>query len=454
MCEQQDIEARRAQDLKRWHRRVADRRTRGKCIRCGKRPPEPHRSDCEPCAEKRRKADLERHHRRIAERTALGLCPRCGKQPPAPERFLCEPCGEKRNRASRALHKVRQAAGRRRPRVLRAVPGEEAGGGPREIRRRESRRVEIRRGQPGRQEKERPRQEQAPPEGEDRGGALYPLRQTALDRGRNHLPALPRQEAGGGAPEILRPAPGRALHPVRSGGDRRAVALHPMCRHRGGQLRPRAEERALAQALRRTEGQGPLHGVRSALPSQRKLAAGRDPDPRLRTDPHPPLRAVAAHVGPQAEPRRPALLRHLQGQLLDLPVQAAVQKTPVALQRETDRVRQRQAKHSIRIRPGQVVRRRHARDEHRRPDRRRARHAPQWLQGTARPPHRPATRLLRPSPPGRDPQGHPPNAPTATPLPCVRPNVLRSMQRSGSVNDRPACSICAAIARTALSYPG
>ena len=78
MCERQDIEARRAQDLKRWHRRVAERRASGTCIRCGKRPPQPDRSDCDPCAEKRRKADLERHHKRTAERTALGLCPRCG----------------------------------------------------------------------------------------------------------------------------------------------------------------------------------------------------------------------------------------------------------------------------------------------------------------------------------------------------------------------------------------
>ena len=41
MCERQDIEARRAQDLKRWHRRVAERRASGTCIRCGKRPPQP-----------------------------------------------------------------------------------------------------------------------------------------------------------------------------------------------------------------------------------------------------------------------------------------------------------------------------------------------------------------------------------------------------------------------------
>ena len=111
MCEQQDIEARRARDLKRWHRRVAERRANGTCIRCGKHPPEPHRSECGPCAEKRRKADLERHHKRAAERAALGLCPRCGKRPPAPERSQCEPCLAKDAAAGRARDARLRAAG-------------------------------------------------------------------------------------------------------------------------------------------------------------------------------------------------------------------------------------------------------------------------------------------------------------------------------------------------------
>ncbi|MDE0389760.1 MAG: hypothetical protein OXI75_13760, partial [Rhodospirillales bacterium] len=67
MCEV-DIEARRARDLERWHRRTAERRSRGLCLQCGKRPPAPHRSQCEPCIEKRRSADLARYHRRTAER--------------------------------------------------------------------------------------------------------------------------------------------------------------------------------------------------------------------------------------------------------------------------------------------------------------------------------------------------------------------------------------------------
>ena len=53
----EDIEARRARDLERYHRRTAERRAKGLCLKCGKRPPAPHRSQCEPCAEKRRPAD-------------------------------------------------------------------------------------------------------------------------------------------------------------------------------------------------------------------------------------------------------------------------------------------------------------------------------------------------------------------------------------------------------------
>lgn len=53
MCDH-DIEvARRARDLERYHRRTAERRTQGLCLKCGKRPPAPHRSQCEPCIEKR-----------------------------------------------------------------------------------------------------------------------------------------------------------------------------------------------------------------------------------------------------------------------------------------------------------------------------------------------------------------------------------------------------------------
>ena len=92
---EQDVATRRARDLERYHRRTAERRAKGLCPKCGKRPPAPHRTQCEPCAEKQRARDLERYHRRTAERIARGLCPKCGKRPPAPHRTQCEPCAEK-----------------------------------------------------------------------------------------------------------------------------------------------------------------------------------------------------------------------------------------------------------------------------------------------------------------------------------------------------------------------
>ena len=101
MCEQEDIKARRARDLERWHRRAAERKSSGTCTSCGKAAPAPGRTRCEPCLEKRRAADRRRHHRRTADRLARGMCPRCGKRPPAPERSTCAPCSAKDNRASR-----------------------------------------------------------------------------------------------------------------------------------------------------------------------------------------------------------------------------------------------------------------------------------------------------------------------------------------------------------------
>ena len=110
----QDIEARRARDLERFHRRTAERRARGLCLKCGKCPPATGRTVCEPCAAKKRPADGERFHRRTAARITQGLCPKCGKQPPAPGLSLCEPCTEKRNRASRARDARLKAAGKPR----------------------------------------------------------------------------------------------------------------------------------------------------------------------------------------------------------------------------------------------------------------------------------------------------------------------------------------------------
>ena len=108
---EQDIEFRRARDLERYHRQTAERRARGLCVKCGKRPPEPGRTQCEPCAAKKRPADRARHHRRTAERVDRGLCPKCGKRAPAPGRSQCEPCLEKDRAAGQARDARLRAAG-------------------------------------------------------------------------------------------------------------------------------------------------------------------------------------------------------------------------------------------------------------------------------------------------------------------------------------------------------
>ncbi len=111
---------RRARDFERYHRRTAERRAKGLCLKCGKRPPATRRSQCEVCIEKCRPVDLERYHRRTAERRAKGLCPKCGKQPPAPDRSVCEPCNEKTNRASRLRDARLRAEGKPRRNMDRA----------------------------------------------------------------------------------------------------------------------------------------------------------------------------------------------------------------------------------------------------------------------------------------------------------------------------------------------
>ena len=110
----QDLEIRRARDLERYHRRTAERRAQGLCLKCEKQPPAPLRSQCEPCAGKKRPADRARHHRRAAERTTQGLCPKCGKQPPAPELSVCAPCAEKKRIAGRVRDAGLRAASKPR----------------------------------------------------------------------------------------------------------------------------------------------------------------------------------------------------------------------------------------------------------------------------------------------------------------------------------------------------
>ena len=112
----------------RRHRRrqAAERRARGLCPNCGKQPPAPDASLCEPCSGQRREAERTRYakgkaagkpyggrdpgqrrkmareksRRRLRERLEAGLCTRCGHRPPAADGATCEPCREAAERDS------------------------------------------------------------------------------------------------------------------------------------------------------------------------------------------------------------------------------------------------------------------------------------------------------------------------------------------------------------------
>ncbi len=114
-----DPEVGRAKDRERFRKRTAERLAQGLCPRCGKRPPAPESSVCEPCGEKRNRAgrtrdarlraagkprrnlekarasERRRYRRQVDERRAAGICTRCGQAPAAPERAICESCAER-----------------------------------------------------------------------------------------------------------------------------------------------------------------------------------------------------------------------------------------------------------------------------------------------------------------------------------------------------------------------
>lgn len=125
----------RARDRERFRKRTAERRAAGLCPKCGKRPPEPGRSLCEPCAAKARAAgrerdarlraagqprrnrekarthERERARRQTADRLARGVCAKCGRNPAEPGRRLCGPCAETRREAERIRYANARAAG-------------------------------------------------------------------------------------------------------------------------------------------------------------------------------------------------------------------------------------------------------------------------------------------------------------------------------------------------------
>ena len=129
-----DPEVGRERHRDRLRRNTAGRIAQGLCPRCGKAPPAPDRSLCEPCAEKQNRAtrarharlraagkprqdperaqayERERYRRLSAAHAAHGLCKHCGKAPAAEGRTACEPCAEKRRAADRASYAARKAA--------------------------------------------------------------------------------------------------------------------------------------------------------------------------------------------------------------------------------------------------------------------------------------------------------------------------------------------------------
>ena len=130
-----DPEVRRARDRERFARRTAERRAAGLCPKCGKQPPEPDRSICQPCAERARAAgrardarlraagkprrnkektrayERKRVRRQTAKRAARGVCTKCGTNPAEASRRLCESCAEKRREADRRRYANAKAAG-------------------------------------------------------------------------------------------------------------------------------------------------------------------------------------------------------------------------------------------------------------------------------------------------------------------------------------------------------
>ena len=132
-----DLETGRKKERERHRKRVADRRAKGLCPKCGKHPPASERSLCASCLERGRKSERaryergkvagdpyggrnpkgrrrmarERNKRRRRERKEAGLCTGCGELPPAGGSVVCEVCREARRAEERKLYADRRAKG-------------------------------------------------------------------------------------------------------------------------------------------------------------------------------------------------------------------------------------------------------------------------------------------------------------------------------------------------------
>ena len=240
-------------ERERSRRQHAERKAGGICTKCGKVPPAPERTLCEPCAEQHRARDRARHARAKAEgipyggrdpearrragrkrsrrrseaRRAAGLCIRCGNVPPEEGRAMCKPCREDRRQAKRDRHAERRAAG---VCVNCATP---APGGK---------------------------------------GLLRSLRRNPLQA------AEPQGEAGGRPPALCRAACQGRLHQLRQAGPRGGTAYCAPCAVAKAERRDREAEYAAKRrryAERRVRGHcvecdAPSPGVARCEPCSRK----------------------------------------------------------------------------------------------------------------------------------------------------------------------------------------
>ena len=130
-----DREVGEQKDRERYHRRVAERRAKGLCDKCGRCPPAPGRPICGACAVKARAAgrardarlraagkprrdpsrarqyERERSCREAEARRQAGMCVRCGTAPAAGGRSSCEPCLAKKREADRIRYRKAKDAG-------------------------------------------------------------------------------------------------------------------------------------------------------------------------------------------------------------------------------------------------------------------------------------------------------------------------------------------------------
>ena len=130
-----DPAVRLQRDRERFHRRTAERLAAGLCAKCGKQPPAPDRTVCDPCAAKRNKAsrardarlraegkprrdpararssERRRYRRQADARCEAGRCTRCGQAPAVPERSMCEGCAAKCRASDRARYEAGKEAG-------------------------------------------------------------------------------------------------------------------------------------------------------------------------------------------------------------------------------------------------------------------------------------------------------------------------------------------------------